>query len=196
MKNRTIKLKRRRYAPRGKRQELEPRHIKLLYKYMLFLAITTAIFAPIRGWLNDAEYTFVIEGNTDVEAQQPEEVVEEEIVYERDELERIVDEAFEIDEEKEKIKEMIKARFGEHYDKSMQLLSCENASLNPNAVNTAGNTPAGSRDIGIYQINEYWQGVHAKFLFDPETNIAIAWQIYKDSGYTFKMWTCGKKLGI
>lgn len=92
--------------------------------------------------------------------------------------------------------EIVREIFGEHADKAFAVLKCENSSLNPKAVNTAGNTPAGSRDIGVFQINEYWQGVHSKFLFDARTNITMAWQIYRDSGYSFKMWTCGRNLGL
>ena len=99
-------------------------------------------------------------------------------------------------EPNQEIRELVKEVFGKHADKAFKVLSCENASLNPKAINTAGNTPKGSRDIGIFQISEYWQEANAKFLFDPRTNVTIAWQIYKDSGYTFKMWSCGKRLGI
>jgi len=86
--------------------------------------------------------------------------------------------------------------FGDDAPKAFKLLSCENHSLNPNAVNTAGNYPAGSRDIGVFQINEFWQKVNAKFLFNPDINIRIAHQIYQDSGNSFRMWTCGRRLGI
>lgn len=102
----------------------------------------------------------------------------------------------------EYIRLMIKEVFKEDYDKAMLLLTgngkCggENGNLNPKAVNTAGNTPKGSRDIGVFQINEYWQDVNAKFLFDPEINIRIAHKIYRDSGNTFKMWSGGKCQGI
>lgn len=88
------------------------------------------------------------------------------------------------------ISDYIKEVFGKDADRAFKLLECENRSLNPNAVNTAGNTPAGSRDIGVFQINEYWQGVNGKFLFNPKINVQIAYQIFKDSGYSFKMWAC------
>jgi len=90
----------------------------------------------------------------------------------------------------------IKKIFGPDAPKAFKLLSCENGLLNPDAVNTAGNFPIGSRDIGVFQINEYWQKVNAKFLFNPDINILIANQIYNESGKSFKMWSCGRKLGI
>ncbi len=94
------------------------------------------------------------------------------------------------------ITEEIDHVFGSDAPKAYQLLSCENHSLNPNAVNTAGNFPVGSRDIGVFQINEYWQKVNAKFLFDPTINIEIAHKIYTDSGNSFKLWSCAKKVGL
>lgn len=99
-------------------------------------------------------------------------------------------------EPNQEVKELIEEVFGKHADKAFKVLSCENASLNPKAINTAGNTPKGSRDMGVFQINEYWQGVNGKFLLDPELNVRIAWKIYKDNGYSFERWTCGRKLGI
>ena len=100
------------------------------------------------------------------------------------------------EQEQPDVAEEIRRVFGKHSDKAFQLLSCENAHLNPDAVNTAGNYPAGSRDIGVFQVNEYWQGVHAKFLFNYKTNIQIAHQIFEESDNSFKMWSCGKRLGI
>lgn len=99
--------------------------------------------------------------------------------------------------EREEIASYIKEVFGVHADKAFQVLSCENASLNPEAVNTAGNYPEGSRDIGVFQINEYWQGVsNSHFLFDWKINVLMAYNIFSRDGYSFKLWSCGKKLGI
>jgi hypothetical protein len=90
----------------------------------------------------------------------------------------------------------IKQVFGTHADKAFMLLSCENPDFDPNIVNTLGNYPEGSRDIGIFQINEYWQQVQGKFLFNPHINIQVAHQVYEENDNTFKMWTCGRRLGI
>lgn len=94
------------------------------------------------------------------------------------------------------IADIIKEVFKEDSDKAFKLLSCENASLNPKAINTAGNKPKGSKDVGVFQINEYWQGVNSKFLLDPEINTRIAYKIFEDNGNSFERWTCGRKLGI
>lgn len=96
-------------------------------------------------------------------------------------------------DEKQEIRDYIKTVFGKDSDKAFKLLKCENASLNPKAINTAGNFPEGSRDIGVFQINEYWQDVNAKFLFDPKINVQIAYKIFKDDG-SFKMWSCSRKI--
>lgn len=93
------------------------------------------------------------------------------------------------------IDDEIREVFGKDADKAFLLLSCENSTHNPDAVNTAGNYPEGSRDIGVFQINEYWQGVNGRFLFNPSINIRIAHDIFKANG-DFHLWTCGRKLGI
>jgi len=84
----------------------------------------------------------------------------------------------------------------EHFEKAMMIVDCENKGQNPKAVNVNTDTH-NSRDIGIFQINQYWQKVgNAKFLYDPAINIRIAWRIYENDGYSFKQWTCGKKYKI
>lgn len=103
------------------------------------------------------------------------------------------------------IEEEIKIVFGEHYKKAMLLLKgngtkgacAENRALNPKAIND--NTAWGGvgKDYGVFQINDKWQGVsNVEFLFDPDINIRLAWNIFKRSGYSFKMWTCGRVYGI
>lgn len=97
--------------------------------------------------------------------------------------------------EREQIELYIKQVFGKDSDKAFKVLKCENSSLNPNAVNTAGNYPAGSKDIGVFQINDHWQAVQGKFLKNWKVNIEIAYQIFKENG-DFHLWTCGRRLGI
>lgn len=97
--------------------------------------------------------------------------------------------------QQQEIAAYVRQVFGVHASKAFQVLSCENSSLNPKAVNTAGNTPAGSRDIGIFQINEFHQDVNAKFLFNWRTNIHLAYQIYTENG-SFERWSCGRSMGI
>lgn len=102
----------------------------------------------------------------------------------------------ETDTQYQMISEYIQQVFGVDSPKAFKLLSCENHALNPEAVNTAGNFPAGSRDIGVFQINEYWQKTQAAFLFDYRINVDIAHNIYTRSGNSFDMWSCGKRMGI
>jgi hypothetical protein len=69
----------------------------------------------------------------------------------------------------------------------------ENKALNPNAVNDNTTWGGVGQDIGVFQINTDWQGVTNKaFLTDPVINIRIAYNIFVRSGYSFKLWTCGK----
>lgn len=98
--------------------------------------------------------------------------------------------------QREQVQEYIREVFGSDSIKAFKLLSCENSSMNPEQVNTYGNYPAGSRDIGVFMINEYWQQVNAKFLFNYKINVLIAKQLYSENGNSFKLWTCGRRLGI
>lgn len=101
----------------------------------------------------------------------------------------------ETDQQKE-IADYIRQVFGKDADLAFRVLSCENSALRPDAVNTAGNSPEGSRDIGVFQINEYWQRTQGKFLFNWRINVEIAHQLFEENGKSFKLWTCGRKLGI
>lgn len=98
-------------------------------------------------------------------------------------------------EEQQQIVDYIKEVFGIHADKAFYLLSCENSKLDPTVINV--NTDARqSKDVGIFQINEYWQRTQEKFLKNWKINIEIAHQLYKENGNQFNLWTCGKKLNI
>lgn len=102
------------------------------------------------------------------------------------------------------VEKEIKLVFGSHYQKAMLLLkgdgkgTCsENHALNPEALNDNTKWGGVGKDWGVFQINDKWQGVsNTAFLKDPAINIRIAWNIYKRSGYSFKLWTCGKVYGI
>lgn len=92
------------------------------------------------------------------------------------------------------IENEIKDVFGQYSPKALQLLTCENGNLWPNAVNS--NTD-GSRDFGIFQINNKWQGVsNEAFLLDFHINIRMAYNIFSRDHYSFKLWTCGRRMGI
>ena len=106
------------------------------------------------------------------------------------------------------LEDEIKEVFGEHADKAFLILKgrgegtcAENIDLDPKAKNRnwIKGQPGkySSTDWGVFQINDHWQGVtNTKFLLDPSINIRMAWRIFEDNGYTFKMWTCGKAWGV
>ena len=98
--------------------------------------------------------------------------------------------------EQHEIAAFVREVFGQDSDRAFQLLACENAKLNPRAVNVAGNHPTGSRDIGVFQINEYWQETQGKFLFNWKVNVLVAKQLFDESGGSFRLWSCGMRLGI
>lgn len=63
---------------------------------------------------------------------------------------------------------------------------------NPAALNDKNNTPAGSRDRGLWQINDHWNpSVTDACAFDPECSTAYAAQLYKSSGW--KPWATFKR---
>lgn len=91
--------------------------------------------------------------------------------------------------------------FGEDAPKAFLLLKgndvCggENRSLNPDAVNVNSDSRQ-TRDVGIFQINEFWHRINAKWLFNWKINIEIAHQLFVENGNTFKLWSAGKCMGI
>ncbi len=101
------------------------------------------------------------------------------------------------------IEDDIRSVFGKDTDKALTLLrgtsskSCaENRGLDPTATNKNDDTLK-TTDYGLFMINSHWQGVsNVKFLLDPAINIRMAYRIFVDSGYSFKMWSCGKALNI
>lgn len=111
------------------------------------------------------------------------------------------------EELRNKIDAEIKEVFGKHYDKAMLLLkgngkpkAChENGGLDPDVVNKNVNDAGEvtSRDYGVFQINDKWQGVtNVAFLKDYHINIRMAWNIYQHHNYSFEAWTCGKAYKI
>lgn len=102
----------------------------------------------------------------------------------------------------------IRKVFGEHADKAFLLLkgngagSCaENRTLDQNAKNR--NWIKGkpgeywSTDWGIFQINDHFHPVEELNLrTDFKANIDYAWRMYKNNGYSFERWTCGRIYGI
>lgn len=104
--------------------------------------------------------------------------------------------------------EYIKKVFGEHADKAFLLLkgngagSCaENITLDQNAKNRnwIKDKPGEywSTDWGIFQINDHFHPVEELNLrTDFKANIDYAWRMYKNNGYSFERWTCGRIYGI
>jgi hypothetical protein len=98
--------------------------------------------------------------------------------------------------EQRQIAAYVREVFGPDADLAFRLLACENSQLRPLAVNAIGNYPPGARDIGVFQINEYWQETQGKFLFNWKVNILVAKQLFDEQGGSFRLWSCGQKLGI
>ena len=84
----------------------------------------------------------------------------------------------------DEIKAYIKEVFGDQADNAYKVLACENGRLNPSA---RGMNTNGTSDVGIFQINSV-HGVPEAYLKDWRTNVDIAYQIYKGSGWG--AWSC------
>lgn len=104
---------------------------------------------------------------------------------------------FFIPQGKEAIADYIREVFGQYADRAFYLLTCENSNWVTDIENNAGNTPADSYDVGLFQVNTHWQGVYNRaFLTDYRINTLMAYSIFSRDGYSFHQWTCGRKLGI
>lgn len=86
--------------------------------------------------------------------------------------------------QKEEIIDYIYQVFGNQADNAFKVLACENHSLNPNAK---GMNKNGTSDVGIFQVNSI-HGVPETYLKDWRTNVDVAYQIYKNSGWN--AWSC------
>jgi hypothetical protein len=95
--------------------------------------------------------------------------------------------------QRELIEHEIASVFGPDAPKAFKLLACENASLDPTAVRV---NKDGSRDMGLFQENESWQRTQGKFLLNWHINLLIAKQLYDENGHSFRLWSCGKRLGL
>lgn len=91
--------------------------------------------------------------------------------------------------EKCEIMDYIVEVFEEDALDAMNVLKCENGNLNPNAVNYNRN---GSRDLGVFQLNDnYWGGEEN---FDYKTNIDKAYTIFVRAGKLWTPWTCSHRV--
>lgn len=83
---------------------------------------------------------------------------------------------------------------GEDLDVAAAVAMAE-SSGDPNAVGDVGIPVPGSQSYGLWQINSYF---HPEFgpdftkLFDPTTNAAAAYSVYRVAGYSFSPWTTFK----
>lgn len=76
-------------------------------------------------------------------------------------------------------------------DNVLAVMQCESGG-NPNAHNTAGEDSRGLMQINV------GPGAHTQWasynLFDPETNLRLAYELWKTSGWS--PWTCAHIIGL
>ena len=90
------------------------------------------------------------------------------------------------------VEEQIRAIAEEHNfewpDYLVRLSECE-ASLQVDALNIEGNYPVGSRDRGLYQINDYWHSeVSDEVAFD--IRLSTEWTMWMINSGNQKQWSC------
>lgn len=87
---------------------------------------------------------------------------------------------------------LFKAGFrGSSLNAAIQICFCE-SNFETTAHNTNGEDSRGLMQINI-QANPKYKNLD---LFDPETNAAVAFEMYNARGKTFKDWTCARLLGL
>ncbi len=80
---------------------------------------------------------------------------------------------------------------GNDLNNAVRICYCESG------YNTKAHNTSGEDSRGLMQINVSAHPVYKPLdLFDPEMNSMIAFEIYKDAGYTFRDWSCAYILGI
>ena len=80
---------------------------------------------------------------------------------------------------------------GTDLDNAVRICRCE-SSFDTEAHNTRGEDSRGLMQINLDAHPEYSN----LDLFDPTINTVIAYKVYKESGYSFRAWTCATILGI
>lgn len=96
--------------------------------------------------------------------------------------------------EHDQIVAYIKSVFGKYAGQAIQVSTCESG-LRPNAVNDNTQWGGVGIDRGLFQLNSVYQGIsNTNFLFDYHLNTDMAWIIFKNAGYNWHLWTCGRKL--
>lgn len=90
----------------------------------------------------------------------------------------------------DQIRQIAKENDFEWEDYLVRLAKCE-SNFNPNAVNIQGNTPKGSRDRGIMQINDYW---HKEVSDEQAFNLewSVNWAIENINAGRQDMWSCNR----
>jgi len=91
----------------------------------------------------------------------------------------------------------INYKFGEYADDAFKVLSCENKTLNPKAINNNMEWGGVGIDRGYWQINNvYHPHVSDWCASDVKCSTDYAYRMWLNDGRSFKRWTCGRYLKI
>lgn len=87
----------------------------------------------------------------------------------------------------------VRYKFGNDADLALQVLECENKTLNPNAINDNTQWGGVGVDRGYWQINNvYHPHVSDWCASDVVCSTDYAFRMYQNDGNTFVRWTCGR----
>jgi len=91
----------------------------------------------------------------------------------------------------------INYKFGSDAWKALKVLSCENKTLNPEALNDNTLWGGVGKDRGFWQINNVFHpSVSDACAKDVKCSTDYAYRMYKNDNYRFTRWTCGKNLNL
>ena len=73
--------------------------------------------------------------------------------------------------------------FGDKADEALKIVGCE-SKFNPKAIGDGG------KSIGLFQIHTTWHKIEPRFLKNFKINTQVAYQLFKESGNSWNLWSC------
>ena len=91
------------------------------------------------------------------------------------------------------IKGYVEYKFGNFAPRALEVLECENKTLNPNAINDNTLWGGVGVDRGYWQINNVFHPYVSDWCAsDVKCSTDYAFRMFVNDNYTFVRWTCGR----
>ena len=156
---------------------------KEIIYFITALTLILPILMSFNNWLN-TEDVYIVSASTAPTTQPPASETKE-----QEEVVDIVVEDLNLEEVDLEILQLIGKYFNDNdFYIALRIAHCESR-LNQNAIHI---NKDGTKDVGLFQINEYWHGDKGD-IYDLEGNIEVASEIYKSSGWN--PWVCWQLFG-